>query len=162
LSLEIPTETRKAINAKALLCFGCGVCMGGCPVARVNDTFHPRRLVRELVMGDWGEILRGEAIWICAQCHVCNETCPQGVGISDLIVDLRNIATGLRISPPEAYVENMRAMAETGRLAAVTPPTARMRSKLNLGNLGPAGAEEIRKLVRGTRFEGLITDPEEE
>lgn len=159
---EIPAEVREAVEAKAQLCFGCGVCMGGCPVARVNEGFHPRRLVRELVMGDWEDVLRSDAIWLCAQCHVCDETCPQGVGISKLIVELRNLATSLGISPPKAYIDNVRMVTETGRLAVPTSPTARMRGRLNLGDLGPAGAEEIRKLMEGTRFEGLIADPEGE
>lgn len=159
---EIPAEVREAVEAKAQLCFGCGVCMGGCPVARVNESFHPRKLVRELVMGNWEDVLGGDAIWLCAQCHICDETCPQGVGISKLIVELRNLATSLGISPPKAYIDNVRMVTETGRLAVPTSPTARMRGRLNLGDLGPAGAEEIRKLVEGTRFEGLIADPEGE
>lgn len=162
MNLEIPRETREDIEAKAQLCFGCGVCMGGCPVARVNEGFHPRRLMRELVFGGLEDVLRGDAIWLCAQCHVCDATCPQGVGISKLIVELRNLATSLGISPPKAYIDNVRMMTETGRLAVPTSPTARMRGRLNLGDLGPAGAEEIRKLVEGTRFEGLIVDPEGE
>lgn len=162
MSLEIPTETREAVGAKAQLCFGCGVCMGGCPVARVNEGFHPRRLVRELVFDDWEDVLRGDAIWLCAQCHVCDATCPQGVGISELIVELRNLATSLGISPPKAYIDNVRMVTETGRLAVPTSPTARMRGRLKLGDLGPSGVEEIRKLVEGTRFEWLIADPEGE
>jgi heterodisulfide reductase subunit C len=162
VSPEIPADVRGVIEAKAQLCFGCGVCMGGCPVARVNEGFHPRRLVRELVLSDWEDVLRGGAIWLCAQCHLCNETCPQGVGISDLIVELRNLATDLGVSPPGAYIENIRTMTKTGRLTKPASPTSRARSKLNLGDLEPAGAEEIRKLVRGTRFEGLIADQEGE
>jgi hypothetical protein len=37
-----------------------------------------------------------------------------------------------------------------------------MRGRLKLGDLGPSGVEEIRKLVEGTRFEWLIADPEGE
>ncbi len=159
MSLEIPAEARDAVEARAQLCFGCGVCIGGCPVARVNEGFHPRRLVRELVLGDFEDVLRGGAIWLCAQCHVCDATCPQGVGISKLIVKLRNLATSLGISPPKAYIDNVRMVKETGMLAVPTSSTDRMRGMLNLGGLGPTGAEEVRKLVEGTRFEGLVTDP---
>lgn len=159
MNLEIPAEARDAVEARAQLCFGCGVCIGGCPVARVNEGFHPRRLVRELVLGDFEDVLRGGAIWLCAQCHVCDATCPQGVGISKLIVELRNLATSLGISPPKAYIDNVRMVKETGMLAVPTSSTDRMRGMLNLGGLGLTGAEEVRKLVEGTRFEGLVIDP---
>jgi heterodisulfide reductase subunit C len=152
--------TRESVVDKARLCFGCGVCMGGCPVARVNESFHPRRLVRELVMGDWSSVLEGGDIWLCAQCHLCSETCPQGVGLSELIVDLRNIAVSAGVSPPEGYRENIRQVAETGRLAPITPATLMSRSRLSLGELDPVAAEEIRELARGTRFMGLIEDEE--
>lgn len=156
MPLDVSNEAKEAINAKAQLCFGCGVCMGGCPVARVNEGFHPRKLLRELIIGDWDTVLEGEAIWLCAQCHLCSEACPQGVGISDIIVDLRNLATSLGIPPPESYRENMRMVAETGRLALITSPSILVRHRLSLDALEPVAAEEIRALVRGTKFKDLI------
>ncbi len=156
MSAEVSGEMRESVMGRARLCFGCGVCMGGCPVARVNEGFHPRRLVRELVLGDFGSVLEGEEIWLCAQCHLCSETCPQGVGLSELIVELRNMAVSAGVSPPEGYRENIRLVAETGRLAPITSATLLSRSKLSLGDLDPVAAEEIRELVRGTKFMDLI------
>jgi heterodisulfide reductase subunit C len=153
---------RGSILDKAKLCFGCGVCMGGCPVARVNEVFHPRRLMRELVIGDLEGVIRSEAIWLCAQCHLCSETCPQGVGISELIVDLRNMAVSAGVVPPKGYSENARQVAETGRLALITSGTFLSRSKLSLSDIGPVAVEEIRKLVRGTKFMEIFESQEEE
>lgn len=158
---ETPKVMRNKIIEHAQLCYQCGVCMGGCPVARVNERFHPRRLMNELVLGDWEEVLNGEAIWLCAQCHICGETCPQGVGISNLIVDLRNLATDLGVSPPDYFVKNVRQLAETGRLASLTARIERLRGKLELSSLKSAPVEEVRKLIHDTRFERLITDMEE-
>jgi heterodisulfide reductase subunit C len=158
--VEVSSEMRESVMGKARLCFGCGVCMGGCPVARVNEGFHPRRLVRELVIGDWGSVLDGEEIWLCAQCHLCSETCPQGVGLSELIVELRNMAVSAGVNPPEGYTENIRLVAETGRLAPITSTTLISRSRLSLGDLDPVASEEIRELVRGTRFMDLVEGEE--
>jgi len=135
--------------------------MGGCPVARVNEKFHPRRLMSELVRGDWERMLKGEVIWLCAQCYICSETCPQGVGIADLIVDLRNLALDMDVPPPESYVKNVKLMAETGRLASLTSRVRRLRDQLKLSSLKPAPIEEVSKLIDNTRFERLIDDVEE-
>jgi len=158
---EIPKDLKDTIIEHAQVCYQCGVCMGGCPVARVNDKFHPRRLMSELVRGDWSDILDGEAIWLCAQCYVCSETCPQGVGIADLIMDLRNLATGMGVSPPECYVNKVKQVAETGTLASLTSRVKRLRDKLKLSSLKPASVEEVRKLINDTKFERIITDVEE-
>ena len=160
MSDEAGGEAMASVVDRANLCFGCGVCMGGCPVARVNEGFHPRRLVRELAMGDLDGVLQRGDIWLCAQCHLCSETCPQGVGLSELIVDLRNIAVSAGLEPPEGYKENVRQVTETGRLAPITSATLASRSRLSLGELDPVAAEEIRELVRGTRFMALVKDGE--
>jgi heterodisulfide reductase subunit C len=160
MPVEVSSEMRESVMGKAKLCFGCGVCMGGCPVARVNECFHPRRLVRELIIGDWDNVLEGEEIWLCAQCHLCSETCPQGVGLSELIVDLRNRAVSAGVNPPEGYIESIRLVAETGRLAPITSASLSSRNKLSLGGLDPVAAEEIRELVRGTKFMDLIEGEE--
>ncbi len=154
------SKREEAVRALARHCYQCGVCIGGCPVARVNDGFHPRRLVQEIARGEWDGILTGDAIWLCAQCHLCSAMCPQDVGLSELIVELRNIATEMGVDPPEAYIENMRQIVETGRLAQVSPHMVRRRQKLNLDALEPAAADEIRKLVEGTRFGRLLSEGE--
>jgi len=153
-------EREEAVRALARHCYQCGVCMGSCPVARVNNGFHPRRLVQEIARGEWDGILTGDAIWLCAQCHLCSAMCPQDVGLSELIVELRNIATEMGVDPPEAYIENMRQISETGRLAQVSTPVVRRRQKLNLDALEPAAADEIRKLIEGTRFGRLLSEGE--
>lgn len=160
MAAHIPQDLGDAVRARAQLCFQCGVCMGGCPVARVNERFHPRRLMGEIALGGWEAVLRGDAIWLCAQCHVCVETCPQGVGISDLIVDLRNIAVAVGVTPPKPYVENVRRLAESGRLVSLTPRVERLRERLALGGVRPAAAE-VRNLIRDTRF-GELADGEVE
>lgn len=161
MTCEIPKDVGDSIIEHAQVCYQCGVCMGGCPVARVNEKFHPRRLMGEIVRGDWEEMLTSGVIWLCAQCYICSETCPQGIGIADLIMDLRNLATGMDVSPPECYVNKVKQVAETGTLASLTSRVRRLRDKLKLSSLKPASVEEVRKLINDTKFEQLITDVEE-
>jgi len=157
MNIEIPDELSNSIRELAQLCYECGVCMGGCPVARVNENFHPRRLMRRLIFDDWNEVLSSQVIWLCAQCHVCSETCPQGVGISELIVDLRNLAINLDLSTPEAYVNNVKQLAGTGRLVNVTSRVERLRDKLELEAIKPAPVGDVEKLIKNTNFEKIVT-----
>lgn len=151
-------ELKAAIKEKAQHCFQCGVCMGGCPVARVNEDFNPRRLMHKLINDQWTEVLEGKAIWLCVQCHLCTESCLQDVGISDLIIDLRNLAIELGVSPPEHYLSNLKMVSETGRLAQDSSRVKRLREKLELGDLSTVALDEIRILVEGTKFQQLLED----
>ena len=157
---QVDPELRESISAKARLCFGCGVCMGGCPVARVSEGFHPRRLVRELVMGGWEGVIRGDGIWLCAQCHICGETCPQGISVSEIMAGLRRLATGSGVTPPEGYRENVWMVSETGRVSMVTSSTVVTRQRLNLDELKPPDLDEIKALIEGSKLMD-ITDGRE-
>jgi heterodisulfide reductase subunit C len=151
-------ELKEAIKEKAKHCYQCGVCMGGCPVARVNEEFNPRRLMYQLINDQWTEVLEGKDIWLCAQCHLCTESCLQDVGISDLIIDLRNLAVKIGVSPPEHYLSNLKMVSETGRLAKDTSRVQRLREKLELGNLSTVALDEIRVLIEGTKFQELLEE----
>jgi heterodisulfide reductase subunit C len=149
-------QMKARIKERAQHCYQCGVCMGGCPVARVNEEFNPRRLMSKVVHEQWEEVLEGKAIWLCAQCHLCTEGCLQDVGISDLIVDLRNLAIETGIQPPEHFIMKLRRVSDTGRLAQDSARVRRIREQLRLGNLSPVAVEEIKKLVEGTSFQELM------
>jgi len=155
------TKDLDAIKAYANVCFQCGVCMGGCPVARVNDRFHPRRLIRELAIGSSEDVLKGETIWLCAQCHICSETCPQGIGIPDLIIGLRNFAINIGVLPPESFVKNVKQLVETGRLVPPSSRIEQLRDRLGLGRIEQAAAEEVQHLITNTKFKKLVNSKRE-
>jgi heterodisulfide reductase subunit C len=112
----------------------------------------------KVINEQWEEVLNGKAIWLCAQCHLCTEGCLQDVGISDLIVDLRNLAIEVGVLPPEHFIENLRRVSKTGRLTQDSARIQRMRDQLKLGNLNPVAVEEIKKLVEGTSFQQLMEE----
>jgi ferredoxin len=57
----------------------------------IRPTTIPQ-MMEELILGRWEEILSGKLIWLCTLCHTCYEVCPQGVGVSHIIIKLRNLA----------------------------------------------------------------------
>jgi Fe-S oxidoreductase len=80
----------------ATLCFQCGLCDSVCPWNLVKD-FMVRRLVREAQFG-LAEI-ESDDVWQCASCGKCPARCPRGVGIVDVMLAMRRIASEYDIQP---------------------------------------------------------------
>ena len=73
-------------------CFLCGTCTAGCPVSEIDDTFNPRKIMRQILYGKKTETLSNGEIWKCHQCHTCVAHCPQDVRFADIVRALREIA----------------------------------------------------------------------
>jgi len=73
-------------------CFLCGTCTAGCPVSEIDDSFNPRKIMRQILYGAKDEILSDGEIWKCYQCHACVAHCPQDVRFADIVRVLREIA----------------------------------------------------------------------
>lgn len=84
---HIEREAETDIN----LCYQCGKCTAGCPVAFAMD-YSPRQVIRLLQLDLIEEALNTESIWICASCETCSERCPRGVDIASIMDALRREA----------------------------------------------------------------------
>lgn len=102
LLAKIEKEAGTSIN----LCYQCGKCTAGCPVAFAMD-YPPRQVIRLLQLGFMQEALEAESIWICATCETCTARCPRGVDIAALMDAMRReaLAQG-RISDKKVAVFN--------------------------------------------------------
>jgi Fe-S oxidoreductase len=78
-------------------CYQCGLCDTVCPWNRVR-TFSMRKLIRQAAFG-MTEI-ENEEIWRCTTCGRCPQRCPRGVGIIEVGVASRRIATEFGVFPP--------------------------------------------------------------
>jgi heterodisulfide reductase subunit C len=80
------------------VCFGCQTCTNVCPV--VGNYEDPKEFVgllpheimhclalkqRELAFGSG-------MLWDCVTCYMCQEHCPQGVCVTDVLYELKNLA----------------------------------------------------------------------
>jgi len=73
-------------------CFLCGTCTAGCPVSEIDESFNPRKIMRQILHGEKDETLSNGEIWKCYQCHTCVAHCPQDVRFADIVRVLREIA----------------------------------------------------------------------
>jgi len=79
-------------------CFGCETCTTVCPV--VSNYENPREalgLLPHQIMHACGLGVRDLAfgsnmLWDCITCYQCQEQCPQGVCVTDVLYELKNLA----------------------------------------------------------------------
>ena len=100
-------------------CFLCGTCTAGCPVSEIDDSFNPRKIMRQILHGLKDETLSDGQIWKCFQCHTCVAHCPQDVRFADVVRALRELAVsegffdeGLADKVKEIDIETRRQRLE--------------------------------------------------
>lgn len=84
-------QIEEEAGTKVNLCYQCGKCTAGCPVAFSMD-YPPRQVIRLLQLNMLEEALSAESIWVCATCETCSARCPRGVEIASLMDALRREA----------------------------------------------------------------------
>ena len=104
------------------MCFACGTCTAGCPVAEVDAEFDPRRIIRQVLLGMRREVLSSPAIWRCVQCYSCTAKCPQNVRFREIARALREmaVAEGLADDALIGQVEELGVLVQKLRRDMVT------------------------------------------
>lgn len=82
------------------LCYQCGKCSAGCPVAEDMDIL-PHRLMHYLALGMEDKVLRARTVWMCAGCFTCAVRCPNDIDITAVMDGLRAKAVKMGIPCPE-------------------------------------------------------------
>lgn len=156
--MEIKKDIKKLIEEigggdfqeKVRVCYQCGTCVGGCPVAWVNEDFNPRKIILALSRGEIDEVINNDFLWFCSYCHTCLERCPQKILVSEIIAKLKNIAAKVR-DIPEGYINELKMIAKTGRTSSVSSASERRRDILNLPKLSQtSGKKDIEKIFKET------------
>jgi heterodisulfide reductase subunit C len=140
-------------------CYQCGTCTGGCPIAKRNAEFNPRKIVQKFLMKR-EEKIPASSIWLCLLCHTCVEACPQEVKPSHVIVALRNKAT--QDGDVKDYIkEELNQIYASGWTIPSMPAIAKRRETLGLPPVPAADVEDVRKIIRAMRLEKLVGDKKE-
>jgi len=105
-SKEIEARYTRSENYSTLLsnpetfdvCIQCQTCTNVCPVVASNTSDEnkldvtPQNVMNLLRMG-LGDIAMGSRMtWDCITCYQCQENCPQGIKVTDILYELKNKA----------------------------------------------------------------------
>jgi len=151
---------------RIMSCFQCGTCVGSCPVASVNSDYSPRQIVMDGLLGQKSRLLSSpeSPIWQCASCFACEENCPQGVQITDIIIALRNIAVNVTGYVPKELIDQGFSLIENGTISPLTRSLSKRRMRLGLSEKPVSfpgmgnSVEELQKIIKKTKFNEKLTE----
>lgn len=80
------------------VCFGCQNCTNVCPVVENYENpkevlgLLPHEIMHCLALKQKGLAIGSNMLWDCLTCYICQEHCPQGVRVTDVLYELKNLA----------------------------------------------------------------------
>ncbi|MDH5461240.1 MAG: 4Fe-4S dicluster domain-containing protein [Candidatus Bathyarchaeota archaeon] len=134
---------------KIMMCFQCGTCTADCPIARFDDFYRPRKLVRMTQLGLKERLLSSDVIWLCSTCFTCIDHCPQDVGIASIVRALRNL-TVEEGRMPGVYKDLASNILKTGYAYVIPGMRLKKRADKGLPSLPKANLESLAKLFEVT------------
>jgi heterodisulfide reductase subunit C len=133
------------------VCFSCGTCTAGCPVTEADARYSPRRIIRQILLGQREAVLSSELLWYCETCYACSAYCPQNVKFGDVMRALREMAVAEGYWSPEFLqrVRNVDRLAHDLRLDLVRA-ALETRTQAELASIAPA-AEVVANKVNDAK-----------
>jgi heterodisulfide reductase subunit C len=127
-----------------------------------SDQFNPRNLLLKVFL-DFGmrdKVFSSETMWLCSGCYNCQERCPSGIDVADIIVTIRNVSVLEKNLLPDGVLEQGREVVKTGRLMTPTAFANRQRAELGLEQAPTEAVEEALSLIKKTGFDKLVSSME--
>lgn len=92
-------KTKESLQANTFAyCFACENCTTVCPVVQNYENpqerlgLLPHQIMRSVGLGLKDLALGAGMLWDCVTCYQCQEHCPQGVQVTDVLYELKNVA----------------------------------------------------------------------
>jgi heterodisulfide reductase subunit C len=79
-------------------CYNCMTCTDACPVMHNYENpqkelgLVPHQIMQATALGLKDLILGSKMLWACLGCYRCQEQCPQGVRVTDVFYELKNLS----------------------------------------------------------------------
>ena len=129
-------------------CIQCGTCSASCPTSYAMD-YTPREIIAAFRAGQLEKVLKSNTIWLCSSCYSCTVRCPSGIKLTDIMYELKRLATEFGLTPKGATAPIVAELFvdivnKNGRIAEV-PLVSRFMLKTN-----PLGV--FKMIPRATRL----------
>jgi len=131
-------------------CYQCSRCTSACPSALGTGIFNPRKIILILLLGEVPTITTEDPVWMCVNCHSCEEACPKGVHVAGIMNILRSEGFKMGVAH-KSYLGNSSLLLASG-LVASPQGIDRARTQVGLGKMRMPNVEEIRKMLEGTEL----------
>ncbi len=153
----MPTSI-KEVKLNPLACFQCGICTGGCFSARYTQ-LNIRRLIESLALDE--DIRDDGTLWACSTCYQCQDRCPQGIPLVDIIFKLREsrFRDGKVLENYRGVLSNL---VTTGHIAPIDKDTRKKRKELGLEEMAetvqkyPHAVDELKILMDALGISKLV------
>jgi len=79
-------------------CFTCTTCSVACPVVQRYPNppealgLTPHQIIHAAITGFSDPVFKSNMLWSCLGCYQCQEACPQGVRVTDVLYKIKNMA----------------------------------------------------------------------
>ncbi len=87
---ELLEQVTRLSGEDVRLCYQCGKCSAGCPMAFAMDLL-PNQVMRGVRLSLSEELLASSTPWLCATCMTCSVRCPRGIDIAAVMEALRQL-----------------------------------------------------------------------
>ncbi len=144
----------------AKLCFQCGTCTASCPSGKIT-AYRTRKLMRMAQLGLKEDIISNDDLWQCTTCYTCEERCPRGVPIVDVVIALRNIAVA-NGKMHDSHKKTADNLLKYGHTVDCNDKVKDQRTKLGLPQVPPTvlanenAKKDLDTLFQATGFQKLI------
>ncbi|MCK5100771.1 MAG: 4Fe-4S dicluster domain-containing protein, partial [Desulfobacteraceae bacterium] len=74
-------------------CIQCTICTNVCPIVEydlADNDYTPQQVMNLLRLGKKHLATGTRMVWNCLTCFSCQEACPQGIKVADIMLELRN------------------------------------------------------------------------
>jgi heterodisulfide reductase subunit C len=144
---DILNQRLEHLKERARPCFQCGICTSSCPVFRVAPELNPRLSVDSIITK--GVVPREGNEWLCAYCLMCDQRCPMGVSLAEILMEIKNISALEGKAPPDV-IESAESLMADGCLSPISSRSEKIRTELGLPDLPKADPVDIQKLFKAT------------
>lgn len=79
-------------ETKTFYCLECGKCTSVCPVARYDQSFSPRQMIENALLGFGDELLFDKELFSCLTCYTCQQKCPSDIDFPVFVQKARSLA----------------------------------------------------------------------